>query len=131
MRLTRRAMIAGLAAASAAATASGPAGAAGWRWRHGHGTVLLYDADLAQGRAFARRARAWHRDVIAIEGDRIRFARALFAARPALVQGVSRQSDAVLLAEVAAEAGYEQVALRVDGAALEWTFAPRIDPRRV
>ncbi len=124
MKLTRRAMIAALAAAPAAASAS--EFRQGFGWRHGHGTVLLYDADLPQGSAFAEAGRAWNRAVLPLEGDRIRFAREIFARRPAIVQGVSRQSDAVLLAEVASEAGYEQVALKVDGAALEWTFAPRI-----
>ena len=120
MKLSRRAMIAGLAAVPAAASASE------FTWRHGHGTVLLYDADLPQGRAFAEAGRAWNRAVAPLEGDRIRFARMVFARRPAIVQGVSRQADAVLLGEVAAEAGYEQVSLKVDGAALEWTFAPKI-----
>jgi len=120
MKLSRRAMIAGLAAVPAAASASE------FTWRHGHGTVLLYDADLPQGRAFAQGGQAWNRDVVAIEGDRIRFAREVFARRPAIVRGVSRQGDAVLLAEVAQEEGYEQVSLKVDGSALEWTFAPKI-----
>lgn len=120
MKLSRRAMIAGLAAVPAVASASE------FGWKHGHGTVLLYDEELPQGRAFAQGGRAWNRVVLALDGDRIRFAQRVFARRPAIVQGVSRQSDAVLLAEVAAEAGYEQVALKVDGAALEWTFAPKI-----
>ena len=120
MKLSRRAMIAGLAAVPAAASASE------FTWRHGHGTVLLFDADLPQGRAFAEAGKAWNRAVMPLSGDRIRFAREVFARRPAIVQGVSRQADAVLLAEVAGEAGYEQVALKLDGAALEWTFAPKI-----
>ncbi len=120
MKLSRRAMIAGLAAVPAAASASE------FRWRHGNGTILLFDDALPQGRAFAVAGRAWNRSVLALEGDRIRFAREIFARRPASVQGVSRQSDAVLVAEVAAEAGYEQVSLKVDGSALEWTFAPKI-----
>ena len=120
MKLSRRAMIAGLAAVPAAASASE------FTWRHGHGTVLLFDADFPQGRAFAEAGRAWNRSVMPLSGDRIRFAREVFARRPAIVRGVTRQADAVLLAEVAAEAGYEQVALKLDGAALEWTFAPKI-----
>ena len=120
MKLTRRSMIAAALATPAAASA------AGFQWRHGHGTVLLFDPGLPQAIAFADAGRAWNRAVIALEGDRIRFAREIFARHPALVHGVSRQADAVLLAEVAAEAGYEQLALKVDGNALEWTFAPRI-----
>lgn len=120
MKLTRRAILAGAAAIPAAASARE------FGWRHGHGTVLLYDADLPLGRAFAEAGRAWNRDVQPLSGDRIRFAREIFARRPAIVQGVSRAGDEVLLAEVAREAGYEQIALRVDGGALEWTFAPKI-----
>lgn len=120
MKLSRRSLLGGAIAVPAAA------GVAGWRWRHGHGTVLLYDADLEQGRAFAQAGRAWNRAVLPLEGDRIRFAREVFARRPALVQGVSRQSDAVLLEEVAVEEGYERIALRLEGNALEWTFAPRL-----
>lgn len=120
MKLSRRSLLGGAIAVPAAA------GVAGWRWRHGHGTVLLYDANLEQGRAFAQAGRAWNRAVLPLEGDRIRFAREVFARRPALVQGVSRQSDAVLLEEVAVEEGYERIALRLEGNALEWTFAPRL-----
>jgi hypothetical protein len=120
MKLTRRAILAGLMATPAAASA------AGFHWRHGHGTVLLYDEALPQGRAFAEAGKAWNRTVLPLTGDRIRFAREIFARRPAIVRGLSRQSDAVLLAEVAQEAGYEQVALKVDGVALDWTFAPKI-----
>ena len=120
MKLTRRAMLAGSLAVPAAASAAGQG------WKYGHETVLLYDAELPQARAFAEAGRAWNRAVIALEGDRIRFAKDLFARRPAIVQGVSRAGDAVLVEEVAVEEGYERVALKVDGSALEWTFAPKL-----
>lgn len=120
MKLSRRAMIGTMAAVPAAASAGE------FRWRHGNGTVLLFDPDLPQGSAFAEAGRAWNREVLALEGDRIRFARAVFARSPAIVQGVSRQGDAVLVAEVAREEGYEQVSLKVDGSVLEWIFVPKI-----
>ncbi|MBS1239916.1 MAG: hypothetical protein H6R45_622 [Proteobacteria bacterium] len=96
IRASRRAVLGG---ALAVPTVSG---LATWRWRHGDGRVLLHDPDLDAGRRFAQaggRSRA-------IEGDRIRFAREVFGAKPALVAGVSRQADFILIADVAAEAGY-------------------------
>ncbi len=47
--------------------------------------------------------------VLAIEGDRIRFARAVFERAPALVIGVSRSADAVLIEDVGREVGYGPV----------------------
>ena len=123
MKATRRAIIAAALAAPAAASA------AGWRWRHGHGTVLLYDPDLPQGLAAARAGQPAPRSVLAIEGDRIRFARTIMERRPAVIEGVTRQADAVLIEEVAAEAGYERVALTVTGDVLEWRLMPRIRAR--
>lgn len=113
-------LVAGAFAAPAAASMSG------WRWRHGHGTVLLFDPDFAPARDFAEAGRAWNRQVLPIEGDRIRFAREVFEGKPAVVQGMSRQADAVLIEEVASEAGYERAALEVEGDALRWTLMPRI-----
>lgn len=119
MKVSRRGVLAGAAALPIASQARG------WRWEHHGDTVLLYDAQLPAARAFAESGRVAGRTVIALEGDRIRQARALFAGRPALVRGVSRQADAVLVEEVAREAGYTRVAQRVDGAAIDWTLAPR------
>ena len=67
------------------------------------GTVFVHDPalEVAAGLAAAHPGR-----VLAIEGDRIRFARALFEGRPAVVVGVSRPADALLIEEVAREAGY-------------------------
>lgn len=133
MKLTRRNMLAGsLLAGAMSVPGAAPAaasGLSGWQWRHGHGAVLLFDPDLPQARAFAEVGRAWNRQVSAIDGDRIRFAREVFDSRPAIVQGVSRQADAVLIEDVAAEAGYERTALEVDGDVLKWTLMPRIRAR--
>lgn len=123
MKLSRRGLLAGAVAVPAAA------GLANWQWRHGHGTVLLFDPEMAEGRAFANVGSAWNRRVFPIEGDRIRFGRDIFARRPAIVQGVSRQADAILLEEVGAEAGYERSAFAVDGDAIRWTMMPRITAR--
>lgn len=127
MKTTRRTLLAaGLAGAFAAPAA---ARMSDFQWKHGHGTVLLFDPDLAQGRDFAEAGRACSRSVVAIEGDRIRFARKVFAGRPAMVQGMTRQADAVLIEEIAGEEGYERVALEVSGDALRWTLMPRIRAR--
>jgi hypothetical protein len=82
------------------------AGLASWRWKHGSGGVLLHDPSLAAGRRFAAASDAAGRPSRAIEGDRIRFTRALVDRRPALLAGVSLQADAVLVGDVAREAGY-------------------------
>ena len=119
MKITRRTMLAGAAAAPAI-------GAIGWQWKHGHGTVLLYDAELAEARQLAAAGEPWQRNALAIEGDTIRFARDVFARRPAVVRGISRQGHAVLIEEVAEESGYERVALGVEGDVLTWTMMPRL-----
>lgn len=118
MRVSRRGVLAGAAVLPFAA----PVGA--WRWEHHGSTVLVYDPQLPAARSFAASGRESGRQVLALEGDRIRLARQLFASHPALVRGVSRQADALLVEEVAREAGYHRVALRVDGVLLDWTLAP-------
>lgn len=129
MKVSRRRVLggglfAGMFASPAAASM------AGWQWRHGHGSVLLFDPALPQAHAYAEAGRAWNRPALALEGDVIRFARQVFADRPALVRGISRQADAVLVHEVAEEAGYERTALVVEGDALVWTLQPRLRPNR-
>lgn len=119
MKVSRRGVLAGAAALPIATQARG------WRWEHHGDTVLLYDAQLPAAQTFAAAGREAGRTVIALDGDRIRLARELFAGRPALVRGVSRQADAVLVEEVASEAGYTLVAQRVDGVVIDWTLAPR------
>ena len=97
MRATRREAM--LAALAVPATAGMPKLAAA---RTG-GAVLLHDPSLEAGRRFAK---AHGGEALPIEGDRVRFARAVFAGRPAFVVGVSRPADAMLIEDVAREAGY-------------------------
>jgi len=96
IRASRRAVLGGALVVPAVS------GLAAWRIRRGEQRVLLHDPSLDAGRRFAE-AGGMSR---AIEGDRIRFARDVFAANPALVAGVSRHADLVLIADVAAEMGY-------------------------
>lgn len=104
IRATRRtAMMAALAVPTVA-------GLAHWRWKHGERSVLLFDDRLVAGRRFGAAGRASGGDVRAIEGDRIRFARAALAEHPALVAGVSRHADFILIEDVAREAGYRPAA---------------------
>ena len=97
MKATRRGVLAGALAVPAVAgvprVASASAG----------DPVLLHDASLEAGRRFAA---AYRGEAVAIEGDRIRFARAVFEKRPSFVVGVSRPADALLIEDVAREAGY-------------------------
>lgn len=96
MRASRRAVLGGALALPAVP------GLAAWRVKQGDSRVLLHDPSLEAGRRFAEAGGKSR----AIEGDRIRFARDVFAAKPALVAGVSRHADLVLIADVAAEMGY-------------------------
>ncbi|HSG54904.1 MAG TPA: hypothetical protein VLA45_05575 [Paracoccaceae bacterium] len=82
------------------------AGLARWRWQHGSHTGLVHDASLAAGTRFALAGAAAGRPSVQVHGDTIRFARDLVATRPSLIAGVTRHADALLIAEVAAEAGY-------------------------
>ncbi|MGZ3171808.1 MAG: hypothetical protein ACXWJC_01835 [Croceibacterium sp.] len=129
---TRRGAMAGaLALPAAASLAKSPKRKAG-------GTVLLHDPSLEAGRQFAASAQARGDKVIPIEGDRIRFARAVFDRAPALVIGVSRSADAVLIEDVGREVGYGPVksgteAMRdllsgdkYSGPGLTWILAPRL-----
>lgn len=129
MKATRRGVLAGTAAISALAgvprVASAKAGKA----------VLLHDPSLETGRRFAQ---AYGSEALPIEGDRIRFARAVFARGPAYVVGVSRPADALLIEDVAREAGYvpaddasvrelTEAAQPLDkGLVLGWVLAPRV-----
>lgn len=113
IRATRRAVVLGALALPVAARAA--------RLKLGGEAVLLYDPALEAGRSAA----AMHGGkALAIEGDRIRFAREVFAAKPAAVAGVSRHADAVLIEDVARELGYRREALSASGPVLEWRFAP-------
>ncbi|OYX10334.1 MAG: hypothetical protein B7Z08_01190 [Sphingomonadales bacterium 32-68-7] len=130
--LTRRAALV-MAAASAPAIAAQPK----WRWRHGETSLLVYDPDLAAGRRLAETSEVPRSEALGIEGDRVRFGRALFERRPALVVGVTRPADALLIEEVGREAGYrpatwgsaglrDLIAASGDnGLVLGWVLAPR------
>lgn len=128
MKATRREALMGALAVPAVAALPGAALA------RGGGAVLLHDPSLEAG---GRLAEAHGGEVLAIAGDRIRFARAVFARRPSLVLGVSRSADALLIEEVGREAGYVPVsdrtlremmaaaAPRDRGLVLGWVLAPR------
>lgn len=87
------------------------AGLPQFRWQHGEASVLLHDSTLALGRRFAEAGKARGGTMVELAGDRIRLARQVLADRPALVAGISLAADALLVEEVAAEAGYTRVAL--------------------
>jgi|GEM_PF-3984875 hypothetical protein len=79
-----------------------------WRWQHAEPSLMVYDPALEAGRRLVAGGQEGAQ-ALAIDGDRIRFGRELFARRPGLVVGVSRHVDALLLEEVGAEAGYRPV----------------------
>lgn len=120
IRATRRGALAGaLALPAAASLAKAPK-------RKPGGTMLLHDPSLEAGRRFAASARARGENSLAIAGDRIRFARAVFERAPALVLGISRAADAVLIEDVGREAGYVRVAVpRPLAGRYCWALAPR------
>lgn len=105
IRVSRRGAIAGALAVPTVA------GLAHWRWRHGERSLLLHDPALAAGRRFAAAGLAGGAQVIGIEGDRVRLAMAAVQRRPALIAGISRHADALMIADVAREAGYSPVAV--------------------
>ena len=119
IRATRRSVVAAALAMPAAANA------ARLRSRRKGRAVLLHDPALLAGVRLAEAGNAVGARVLAITGDRIRFARNVFAANPAWVQGVSRQADAVLIEDVGREYGYVREALRATGPVLEWRLVPR------
>ena len=104
IRTTRRAALMGALAVPTVA------GLAHWRWKHGERSVLLHDPALAAGRRFAAAGEARGGEVRAIEGDRIRFAHEVLEGRPALIAGVSRHADFILIEDAACEAGYRPAA---------------------
>lgn len=129
MKTTRRETLMG------ALTVSAVAGLPGVALARGGETLLVHDPELMAGH---RLAKAHDGQVLPIEGDRIRFARAVFEQRPSLILGVSRPADALLIKDVGREAGYASVnegtdALREligthprdNGLVLGWVLAPR------
>lgn len=120
MKTTRRGMMAGgLAGVLAVPTM---AGLANWRWAQGEGSVLLHDPALSAGRRFAAAGRAAGGQIVPLAGDTIRTAQRVIAARPAMIAGISRPADAMLMEEAAAEAGYIRVAV-LDGRGHSCTMA--------
>ena len=121
IRATRRAALAGVLALPAAASlAKAPK-------RKPSGTVLLHDPSLEAGRRFAASAQMRGDKALPIEGVRIRFARAVFERAPALMVGVSRSADAMLIEDVGREAGYVPVAVPAPLADRSaWALAPRV-----
>jgi len=108
MRVTRRGALAGALAGTLAVPAFGKGGDR----RVGEADpVMVHDAALDVGRRIAAAGRAHGRSVLKLSGDRIRFARKVCAARPALVVGVSRHAHTLLMQEVAREEGYAHAAL--------------------
>jgi hypothetical protein len=71
----------------------------------------VYQPTLEAGRRFAAVSEARGAHVLSIEGDLVRFARPLFERKPAVVVGVTRWSDAVLIEDVGRETGYLSVAV--------------------
>jgi len=128
VKATRRGVLAGALAVPAVAGLPRVASARGGE------PVLLHDPSLEAGR---RCAEAYGARALPIEGDRIRFAREVFGKRPAFVVGVSRPADALLIEEVAREAGYlpaddrtvREMTAAVQpldrGLVLGWVLAPR------
>lgn len=126
IRATRRGALAGALALPAAAAAARTGK------RAATGTIVLYDPSYQGARSFAVSAKLRGAEAMRIEGDRIRFARGLFARMPALVVGVSRSADAVLIEDVGREAGYAMVPVPPAIAqymhtrsARAWALAPR------
>lgn len=100
MKASRRQVLAG------ALTVPALAGVPKAAFAQAVGVVVVHDPALDAGRRLA----AVHGGAaLAIDGDRIRFARAVFEKRPELVVGVSRPADALLIEDVAREAGYRPI----------------------
>lgn len=115
--VSRRSLLVGGVAGGLASALAVPtlAAAPRWRWQYGSRSGLVHDAGLAAGRRFAAAAAAAGVASLAVEGDRVRFARALAAARPALMAGITRHADALMIADVAAEEGYVPAAELLGG----------------
>ena len=109
-----------VAAGALAAAAAAPSLAAAGQLAGG--AVAVFEADEPAASAFARSRGA----ALAVNGDRIRFARRLFGEqRPRKVVGMTRYADFLMLAESAREHGYRTALAGQappDGAALfVWT----------
>ena len=109
VKLTRRGMLGGGVLAGALAVPT-VAGLSGWQWRQAGGhpgaPLLLFDNSLDAGHCFACAAQGAGGAPQALAGDPVRLMQRLLPSRPALIAGVSRHAEALLLIEVAQEAGY-------------------------
>jgi hypothetical protein len=74
-------------------------------------SLLVYDPGLEAGQRFAAAGQVHGAEVLPVDGDRVRFARALFERKPAIVSGVTRWADALMIEEVGRETGYRSVAV--------------------
>ena len=102
-----------IAAAGATAVAALPAFA-----QAAEAPVAVFEAEEPAARAFAR----GRTPALAIDGDRIRFARALFREqRPAKIVAMTRYADYLLLAEAAREDGYRTTLVDQADALFTWT----------
>lgn len=103
MTLTRRRLMAFTAGAA-------PLVALGTRSHAGATVLLVHDDTLAAGRRFALRAQTLGMPSRALEGDRVRLVRRLLAQRPARIFGMTRHADRLLMADIAREWGYVDLA---------------------
>ena len=104
MKISRRGIMAGGVLGALAIPAV--TGLSGRQWKAGASSVLLHDNSLNAGRRFAQAGRAAGGRTAAIEGDAVRFAQSVLADSPAMIAGISRHAEALLIGEVAMEAGY-------------------------
>lgn len=103
MRTTRRAMMLGsLATPTLAAMPQ-------WRWPRGERSALVFDKSLAAGLRFEAAGRVGGASPLAITGDRVRFTRTILEDRPALLAGLTRSADSLMVEEIAAELGYHRI----------------------
>ena len=102
-----------IAAAGATAAAALPAFAMA-----AQASVAVFEAEEPAARAFAQ-----GRDpALAIDGDRVRFARSLFRdQRPAKVIAVTRYADYLVLADAAREDGYRTALVGQTDVLFTWT----------
>ncbi len=91
--------------------------------------ALVYDARIPAADRFAQSVRGNYASIHALEGDRVRFARALIAKPRHTLSGLTRYPDFVLLAGTAAEVGYRLIAesrhATKGGVFIAWTMRLR------
>ncbi|MGB3794857.1 MAG: hypothetical protein WA957_00960 [Alteraurantiacibacter sp.] len=120
MKLTRRTVIAGAAAIPAVLGLERVAAGDGTS-----GTIFVYDKSLPEAERGRAAAISAGQQARAIGGDTVRFAREVVSRHPTRISGLSRQADAVLIEDVAAEEGYVLVTQDVRGAQISWQLVRR------